>query len=139
MHRLRKKMLGKHERAKMKARKYAHDCGCVVAPHFGGTLCQKCYLDGMHSKKHKCKTPAMIYKKQLNSQAAEQFWSRWDKMTMLRTMSRSHFRCFLFHYCRWRNLYNSDSNHLPDANPCLSVRKMTERKGGKAMKRKRGQ
>eukprot|EP00959_Pyramimonas_sp_CCMP1952_P016789 356122-Pyramimonas_sp.AAC.1 len=25
--------------------KYACDCGCVVAKHVEGTLCDKCYLD----------------------------------------------------------------------------------------------
>eukprot|EP00973_Karenia_brevis_P038021 5242459-Karenia_brevis.AAC.1 len=46
-------------RAKIKVRKYAHDCSCVVASHFEGILCEKCYLDGYHSKKHKCDTPAI--------------------------------------------------------------------------------
>ena len=114
------------KKSKMHVGKYAHDCSCVVATHFEGGLCDKCYLDGHHSKKHKCNTPAIIYKKTLNSQAAEQLWSRLDKLSWISKMTRPHYRCFLHHYCLWRNAFTLGACRQ-DTNPCLSKRKMLKR------------
>ena len=121
--------------------KYACDCGCVVAKHFEGTLCDKCYLDGYHSKKHKCKTPAIIHKKTLNSQAVEQLWSRLDKLTWLSKMKRARYRCFLYHYCLWRNKFTagqSRNDHQNYPGTCMSLRKVKKRtpKQKRAPKRK---
>ena len=108
--------------------KYAHDCSCVVKDEFEGKgLCETAYLDGFHKKKHVCKTPAIRYKKTLNSQACEQLWSRMDKMTGLKTMSRSHYRFFLRHYCSWRNAYSLHDRLRSDTTPLLSARKMRKR------------
>jgi hypothetical protein len=113
-------------RSGVKVGKYAHDCSCVVRKHFEGTLCDKCYLDGYHSKKHKCDCPAIEHKKTLNTQAAEQLWSRLDKLSWVHHMTRPHYRCLLFHYCLWRNAFTMGGKR-PDTNPCLSKRKVMKR------------
>ena len=117
--------------------KYAHDCACVVGDEFVRLcLCAKAYLDGMHSKNHKCGMPAIKYKKKPNSQACEQFWSRLDKIVGLQTMSRAHYRCFLAHYCTPRNKFVLDTRLRSDATPLLSFRKQKKRRRGtRAMKR----
>ena len=112
--------------AKMTVGKYACDCGCVVRHHFEGHLCDKCYLDGYHGKKHKCNTPSIIHQKRLNSQACEQLWSRLDKLHWVSRMTRPRYRCFLLHYCLWRNA-NTSGRSRPDACPCVSLRKRMKR------------
>ena len=120
-----KKCLQDMKGAKMKVGKYAHDCSCVVAPQFEGVLCDTCYLDGYHGKKHKCRTPVLKHKKRLNSQAAEQFWSRLNKLYGVSKMTRPHYRCFLRHYCIWRN----NTNALQSvSNPCTSRRQVMKRR-----------
>eukprot|EP00959_Pyramimonas_sp_CCMP1952_P330903 6929409-Pyramimonas_sp.AAC.1 len=103
----RKECLVDMKKTKISVGKHACDCGCVVAKHVEGTMCDKCYLDGYHSKKHKCKTPAIIHNKSLNSQAVPQLWSRLDKLTWPSKMKRARYRCFLYHYCLWRNKFTA--------------------------------
>ena len=116
------------KKSKILVRKYAHDCACVVKDHFEGKLCKKVYLDGLHSKTHKCNTPAIIHNKALNSQACEQFWSRLDKQLGLQTMSRARYRCFLAHYCTWRNEYCVEGRLTSDTSPLLSAKKLKKRR-----------
>jgi len=118
--------------------KYAHDCACVVLKHVGGKYAKKCYLDGFHHsrKRHKCKLPVIKYKKTLNSQACEQLWSRLDKLSGVTKMERARYRCFLRHYCLWRNRATSNGLLRADAYPHMSARKAMKRarKGPKPMK-----
>ena len=112
--------------------KYAHDCACRVAHFFEGRLCDKCYLDGWHAKKHRCNFPKISHKKTLNSQAAEQLWSRLDKFNFITQYSKAHFRCFLKHMCIWRNRNVTTLGTAHDLNPAMSKTKMSR------VKRKRG-
>lgn len=43
--------------------------------------------------------------KDQNSQAAEQLWSRMNKLHFATHMKRSNYRAFFRHYCIWRNAY----------------------------------
>jgi hypothetical protein len=121
-----RKCLKDMRKTKMKVRKYCHDCACGVGPQFDGVLVEESRLDGFHGKKHKCDWPAIEHKKRLNSSAAEQLWARLDKLSWLAKMTRPHYRCFLFHYCLWRNAFLLGSGRT-DANPCLSRRKRLKR------------
>ena len=125
------------KKAGIRIGKYTHDCACVVGDEFVRlSLCAKAYLGGMQSKTHKCGRPAIKYKKKLNSQAREQFWSRLGKIVGLQTMSRAHHRCFLAHYCTRRHEFVLDSRLRSDVTPLLSSRKQKERRRGtRAMRR----
>ena len=91
---------------------YCHDCSCVVERKFKGKV-GRCLLDGWHAKKHKCskvkfdpKHPKNIkMTKGMNTSAAEQLWSRMNKLHFATHMGRANYRAFLRHYCIWRNNY----------------------------------
>jgi len=104
--------------------KYCHDCACVVSVHFEGTLCEKCYLDGYHADGHKCGMRSLKHHVGLNSQAAEQLWSRLDKFAFVCEMSRAHYRYFWYNYCKWRNGYVQSKYFTNDTSPLMSGTKM---------------
>ena len=89
---------------------YCHDCACVL--DFEGRLCERCLLDKWHALKHKCSKPRFDPAHRLNehwvrgcnTQAAEQLWSRTDKLApFCMAFGRGCFRLFLRRYCVWRN------------------------------------
>ena len=123
-----KKCLRIMRKRKIKVGKYAHDCACVVeTPFKEASLIDEALLDGFHGKKHKCKTKR-CNQKRLNSQAAEQLWSRLDKLGFITHYSRAKFRCLLKHYCIWRNNFVRDEERHRDSLSLMSVRKMMKRK-----------
>jgi hypothetical protein len=106
---------------KIKFDGYAHDCGCKIKAWFEGKYCTKCYLDGYHAKKHKCKMKA-FKRKGYNSMAAEQLWGRLDQLGKILThANRRHYRMLLRHYCIWRNDYVRGTSRS-DINPLTSRR-----------------
>ena len=108
-------------------KKYVHDCSCRVQNAIQGILCKECLLDAYHSKKHKCGMKAFEMKGS-NGGAAEQLWSRLDILQpTVSHFSRPHYRCFLKHYCIWRNSFVK-STSTPDINPSISRRRAQKRK-----------
>ena len=116
-----------------KVRICCHDCNCRLHDSFEGVYCEMCFVDAWHVRKHKCdkalfdpahKNNAPMFKKlNLNSELAEQSWSRFNRFVAItRTMTRSHFRCFLRHYCIWRNQYTL-GDYIKDINPSRSFKK----------------
>ena len=113
--------------SRMRVGKYAHDCSCVVRKHFEGGLVSKCYLDGYHAKAHKCNTPSLEHHRTLNSQAAEQLWSRLDKLSFVTEMPRSHYRYFWYNYGKWRNGYVRSAFYANDTTPLASRKRLKRR------------
>ena len=111
-------------KSRLKVGKYCHDCACVVRTHFEGDLCTLCYLDGYHADGHKCGMRSLKHHATLNSQAAEQLWSRMDKFSFITEMPRAHYRYFLFNYCKWRNAYVACKHYTNDTSPLMSGKKM---------------
>ena len=110
----------------MKIGTLAHDCACVIKKRFEGICCERCRLDGVHSYKHTCGLAAVVHNKRYNSQAAEQLWSRMDKLSFVTEMTRAHYRCFLHNYCKWRNVFVRDARVTADVTPLLSRRRLKE-------------
>ena len=108
----------------MKVAKYCHDCACVVGPDFEGSLCTRTYLDGYHSKGHKCNWRTITHHPVLNSSAAEQLWSRLDKFSWVCEMPRAHYRYFWYCYCRWRNAYVRSAAYTNDTTPLASCKRL---------------
>jgi hypothetical protein len=88
-----------------------HDCACIML-RFEGLFCERIILPG-HAK-HKCDKRRFDPKhvnnvdlmKGLNSEAAEQLWSRMDTLSIcLHKTSRPLFRMLVKHSCIWRNEY----------------------------------
>jgi hypothetical protein len=125
---IKKKVNGK----RIKVGKYAHDCACVLRDEFDGKLCDKCYLDSYHAKKHKCGMASIDTDRypNLNSQAAEQLWAKLEKLqSTISHFSRPHYRFFLKNLCQWRNDFIS--RHMrSDQNPIISKRRATKRNLG---------
>lgn len=117
---------------KVKVGKYCHDCGCTMQ-ELEGELCDSMYLDAYHSKKHKCGYKAITKKEfpHLNSQAAEQLWSKIEKLqSTISHFCRPRYRFFLRHLCLWRNDFTSRSSResqRPDINPAISKRRASKR------------
>ena len=110
---------------------YMHDCMYVLESQgFDKYFKVKGHLDGLHHKKHKCKTKRAP--RRFNSQAAEQLWARMDKMSgWLTNMSRPRYRFLLKHYCLWRNAYSRMENLRRSDNPSMSSRRVAKKKTGK--------
>ena len=109
---------------------YAHDCACVVKKRFEGIYCKKCMLDGYHGSRHKCKLKTVKYRASMNSQAAEQAWSRLDKFSSVTKMTRAHYRFFWYCYALWRNTYVKSKVFRSDVTPLTSRKRL--RRHGKA-------
>jgi len=101
---------------------YAHDCSCVIKKQFEEQgYCDECRLDNYHKKKHKCKVKGVG--KHLNSLAAEQLWSVMHRhQSTIAHLNRPHYRCFLKHYCQWRNSFVRGA-HTNDFNASISRRR----------------
>ena len=115
-------------RSNMRVGKYCHDVACGLRKLFEGRFCDKCYLDGYHSQKHKCNCPSLSYRKLLNSQACEQLWSKLDKFSFVTAFRRQYYRYFWYSYCRWRNQYVNSPFYMDDTTP-LASRKRLKRHG----------
>ncbi len=111
-------------KSRVRVGKYAHDCACVVRKRFEGIWCTKCYLDGYHGDSHTCGLPSLKHRRTLNSQAAEQLWSRLDKCAFICEMPRAHYRYTLFNYCKWRNNYVQSTYYTSDTTPLMSAKRM---------------
>ena len=103
------------------------DCACTLTQLEDG-LVDRCLLDAWHAKKHVCSrklfdphhrsNKALV--KDCNTQAAEQLWSRTDKLAgFCMHLRRSNYRLFLKSYCVWRNGFVR-SGMRRDTNPCKS-------------------
>ena len=115
-----------NRKRKLKIGTYAHDCACVVKGIFEGVYCDECVLDNYHRKKHKCGLKGTT-KKSLNSLAAEQLWSRLHpSAATISHFDRPHYRCFLRHYCKWRNDYVR-STFVQDTHSLISRRRAHKR------------
>ena len=86
------------------------DCACAVSANELG--CQHNILDGWHATKHKCSRARFdpAHKNNVakvhgcNTEAAEQLWSRTDKLAGFCThLGRGSYRIVLRSYCKWRN------------------------------------
>ena len=97
---------------------------------FEGTFCQRCLLDAWHAKKHKCSRAQFdpAHRRNLrrmsgcNSEAAEQLWSRTDKLGGFAThFGRGNYRLFLRSYCAWRNAFKR-GNFITDVSGCVSIK-----------------
>ena len=109
--------------SKLKIGKWAHDVACRYKK-WEGKLVSKVYLDGYHSKGHKCKMKAIKYSPSCNSQACEQLWSRLDKLgPSACNMTRAHYRYFWYNYGKWRNAFVRSAYYTPE-NPRVSRKKM---------------
>ena len=104
------------------------DVGCVMAKSFEGIFCRNCLLDSWHALKHKCDKKKYDPKhpnnarlvKHCNSEAAEQLFSRTDKLASFCIhLKRQHYRLFLKRYFAWRNKFVRSGLRL-DSNPCRS-------------------
>ena len=131
---------------------YCHDCACALEPKFHDKV-GRCLVDSWHVKKHKCdkakfdpKHPKhRKFMKCLNSQAAEQLWSRMNKFHFATHMGRANYRAFMRHYCIWRNKYiraQGDGVHRRDVSGLPNKRckkKVIQSKSrcGKSVVRKR--
>ena len=125
-HLLKKKASDGRRKKKLKINRLAHDCACVSKDEFEGRYCDQCLLDNYHKKKHKCKVKGVVGKS-LNSLAAEQLWSVMHHYQMsISRFDRPRYRCFLKHYCIWRNSYVR-SNFSQDVNPSISCRRAARR------------
>jgi len=106
--------------AKIKIRLWAHDCSCCLKGDFESKgLAKKCVLDKWHALKHKCDCED-VQDPKLNSEAAEQLWSRVDKFQWVSTMSRAHYRYLLKHYASWRNSFLGNGKRRADVCPIIS-------------------
>ena len=139
-----KEQAAKHVRQRVEVGVHFHDCACSCS-EFEDGLCRRTFLDAWHALKHKCSRrqfdPAhpknSEITKKLNSQAAEQFWSRTDRLAAFCTQySTGTYRLFLKRYCVWRNAY-SRLGLRPDANK-LRTRKAAVRRGDFVFKRPAG-
>ena len=103
------------------------DCACTCTD-FEKVYCNRCLLDAWHAKGHKCsrakfdpqhrKNQAVV--RGCNSEAAEQLWSRTDKLAPFAShFGRGAFRLFLRAYCRWRNNYKR-AGLVSDTSGCVS-------------------
>ena len=131
--------------ATWKVDEYCHDCACILEPKLRGKV-GRCLVDSWHVKKHKCskakfdpKHPKnQKYMKGKNSQAAEQLWSRMNKLHFATHMARANYRAFMRHYCIWRNHYiraqlrgkhRLDVSSIPSKNAKKQVLKSKSRCG----------
>ena len=129
-------------RSHVKVGLHCEDCGCTMTD-FQGHLCKRIFLDSWHAKKHKCSMKLFDPKhgknsflfKGLNSEAAEQTWSRMDPLAkFVMHMRRISFRLYLKRYCIWRNNFVRSGVHRNDLNPCRS-HKTNERRSRVSRKR----
>ena len=113
-------------------RTHCHDCACTQE-----LPSRRCLLDSWHVIKHLCSKklydPAhpnnAKWVKGCNSEAAEQLWSRTDKLAPFAThLKRTSFRIFLKRYCAWRNQFNRCGMYAPDVSK-LRSRKAAVRRG----------
>ena len=123
---------------------FCHDCGCKLASQMEGVYCDVCFVDAWHVKKHCCdkalfdpahpNNAGVFHARGLNTEYAEQSWVKFNKFAAItRTMTRSKFRCFLRHYCIWRNRYMR-SNSPRDINPAKSMKSYTRLRRLKTMR-----
>ena len=130
---------------------HCHDCGCANAHEFEGVYCDRMMVDTWHVKTHKCdkekfdpshaKNAPFFKRRKLNPEYAEQTWSKTNRFqTIMQTMQRAKWRCFLRHLCIWRNMYVR-SGMPQDINPSRStktlerVRKVASGRLARAAKR----
>ena len=59
-----------------------------------------------------------------NSQAAEQLWSRLDKLSFATEMSRSRYRYFFKNYAQWRNSFVHAPQFVSDVTPLVSRKRL---------------
>lgn len=113
------------------------DTACAVRPHFEDAHCEGLLLDGWHAKRHKCSKKLNDYKhpnhakrmKGLNSESAEQLWSRMDYLAhFVQHHSRAGLRMSLRRYGIWRTTFVR-SKHTSDINPSRSRRRALKRRG----------
>ena len=62
----------------------------------------------------------------LNSQGADQLWSRMDRLHFATHYGSARYRYFLKNYCVWRNDYLRKTRQS-DATPCVSRRQIRRR------------
>lgn len=103
---------------------YSHDCSCQFKYEWEKVhkYVKVCKLDGFHWKTHKCDVPRVSSPK-FNSQAAEQLWSRLDRLHFMTEYGRANYRYFLKEYFAWRNQFLRLSNNV-DAHPSVSRRQV---------------
>jgi hypothetical protein len=114
---------------RVKVGKYTHDVGCGVK-EFEDGLCEKVHLDAYHGEKHKCDTAVVTKEKHpgLNSQAAEQLWSKLEHLQpTISHMTRPNYRFFLRHICSWRNNFVV-KQWKKDVCPAVSRRRAQKRR-----------
>lgn len=113
----------------IKIRTHCLDCACHHSD-WEGKFCRRCLLDAWHAQKHKCNRALYDpthaknthWVRGCNTSAAEQLWSRTDKLApMTMNMRRAAFRLFLRRYCAWRNNFVRGS-YRSDINPARSRR-----------------
>ena len=111
-----------------------HDCGCACT-EFEGSLCQRILLDAWRANCHKCSKKTFDPKhkanqaimKGLNSESAEQLWSRTNLLApFCMHMRRSYFRLYLKRYCVWRNGFTR-AGYKSDINPSKSLKRKLDR------------
>ena len=113
-----------------------HDTNCIVGKeHMILGLCKKSLLDGMRALRHTCSKalwrpfcnqdhlPAAC-----NRQAAEQLWSRLDKLRFAANFSRRRYRQFSKHARVCRNKYVARGTIKSDSNPRISRKALQKRK-----------
>ena len=119
-----KEALRQLKKSKIAVRDYVGDCNCMYHDWKGTLFSGGCYLDGFHWKRHKCDTPRFPKKKSTcNSQAAEQFWAKLNKLRFLYTMRRAHYRFLLRQFCVWRNRFSRSDKHRKDYTPAVSKKR----------------
>ena len=111
------------KKSKVMVRKFAHDCGCLLEAEFEGVFCDEVLLDGLHWKGHTCDLAA-VDQKGLNSQAAEQLWSRMDLLHFATEYERARYRYFMKNYMLWRNEFVRSLNCCIDVSPNLSRKRV---------------
>ena len=115
----------------VRVRTHCHDCAC------NATLqSERCLLDAWHALKHKCdkKKYDPSHKNNAkwvegcNTSAAEQLWSRTDKLAVFCTrFGRGNFRMFLRCYCAWRNGFVRDGRYASDTSKTRSWKRAVSR------------
>eukprot|EP00959_Pyramimonas_sp_CCMP1952_P034453 722209-Pyramimonas_sp.AAC.1 len=112
------------KKSRIAVRDYVGGCNCVCHSWKGALFSGGCYLDGFHWKRHKCDAPRFPKKKPTcNSQAAEQFWSKLNKLRLLCAMRRARYIFLLRQFCARRNRFSRSEKRRKDCTPAVSKKR----------------
>ena len=77
-------------------------------------------LDGFHGDRHSRRMKTQEHNPRLDTQAAEQLWSRMGHLVFASNSSRSRYPYFLKNYAKWRNKFVRTPSFRSVVNPYLT-------------------